>query len=181
LDCDPDHHPEGRTCVESRFLNVILESGTGPYFDGVSFHAYDFYTGPGTYGNADWNSTSSTTGPVSIAKAKYLRQVLSTYGYGQKYLVNTETAIFWGDNVIDPPCTATQPVLDSIEETKAYYVVQSYAVAVAESWKANVWYSAFGVRCSGLLNNDLSPKEAYYAYQFTQQKLAIVHLKRYAK
>jgi hypothetical protein len=100
-----------------------------------------------------------------------LKEVLSSYGYGQKYLINTESAVFWGPNVIDPPCAASQAELPLIEETKVDYIVQSYAVAVAEGWKANIWYSAFGVRCSGLLNSDLSPKASYYAYQFTQQNL----------
>jgi hypothetical protein len=171
LDCDPEHPPEGRTCVESKFLNGIMASGAGPYFDGVSFHAYDFYTGTNTYENTNWNSSSSTTGPVSIAKARYLKEVLSSYGYGQKYLVNTESAVFWGPNVMEPLCAAPDDLVPSIEETKVNYVVQSYAVAVAQGWKANIWYSAFGVRCSGLLNSNLSPKPAYYAFQFTQQEL----------
>jgi hypothetical protein len=169
LDCNPDNPPEGKNCLPSRFLNGILESGAGPFFDGVSFHAYDFYIGEGTYENRDWNSSSSTTGPVSIAKTNYLRSVLSAYGYGEKYLINSETALFWGPNVIYPPCDPTAPL--AIEATKVNYVVQSYAVAVTEGWKANIWYSAFGVRCSGLLNFDLSPKAGYYAYKFAQHKL----------
>ena len=58
-----------------------------------------------------------------------------------------------------------------VEVTVVDYVVQSYAAAVAEGWRANVWYSALGVRCSGLLDGSLNPKAAYYAYQFTAQKL----------
>jgi hypothetical protein len=172
LDCDPEHPPEGKNCLPSRFLNGVLESGAGPYFDGVAFHAYDYYYGEGVYGNGNWNTSSSTTGPVSITKANYIRRVLSDYGYGEKYLINTETALFWGPNVMNPPCEATVEELPSIELTMVNYVIQSYAVAVAEGWKANIWYSAFGVRCSGLLNSDLSPKAGYYAYQFAEQKLS---------
>jgi hypothetical protein len=171
LDCDPINPPEGRTCVESKFLKGILESGAGPNFDGVSFHAYDFYYSEGTYGNMNWNSSSSTTGPVSIAKARYLDNLLGSYGYGQKYLVSTETAVFWGPNVMDPPCSAPSDIIQDIEMTKVYYVIHSYAVALAEGWKANVWYSAFGVRCSGLLNDDLSWKDGLYAYQFAEHKI----------
>jgi hypothetical protein len=171
LDCDPDNPPEGMNCLPSRFLEGILESGAGPHFDGVSFHAYDYYTGKGTYGNGNWNSYSNTTGPVSITKARFLKDVLSSYGYGQKYLMNTETAVFAGPNVMDPPCGAPEVKIPDIEGTKVYYVIHSYAVAVAEGLKANVWYSAFGVRCSGLLDSDLSPKAGYYAYQFAQDKL----------
>jgi hypothetical protein len=134
-----------------------------------SFHAYDFYYGKGTYGNVNWHSSSSTTGPVSIAKANYLRGLLSQYGFSQKYLMNTETAVFYGPNVYNPPCDPIAP--PDVEVTKVYYVIQSYAVAVAEDLKANIWYAALGGRCAALLNADLSPKPAYYAYQFAQQKL----------
>ena len=171
LDCDPVNPPEGRNCLPSKFIRGILASGGGPYFDGVAFHAYDFYYGEGVYANPNWHSSSSTTGPVSIAKASYLRSVLTEYGYEDKYLLNTETAVFYGPNVMDPPCQATEDVIPSIEVTKVNYVIHTYAVAVAEGWKANIWYSAFGVRCSGLLNSDLTPKDAYYAYQFAQEKL----------
>jgi hypothetical protein len=169
LDCDPNNPPEGKDCLPSRFLEGILADGAGPYFDGVSFHAYDFYTAEWTYENPNWNSSSSTTGPVSIAKANYLKELLARYGYPEKYLMDTETALFWGPNVMDPPCDPTAP--PDIEATKANYVIQSYAVAVAAGWKASIWYSMFGVRCSGFLNIDSSPKAAYHAYQFAEQKL----------
>lgn len=169
LDCDLNHPPAEKDCLPARFLEGILESGAGPDFDGVSFHAYDFYTGEGTYGNPNWNSSSGTTGPVSIAKANYLEALLARYGYTGKYLVNTETALFWGPNVMDPPCGPAAP--PDIEAMKVNYVVESYAAAVAVGLKANIWYSMFGVRCSGLLNLDLQPIPAYYAYQFAEQKL----------
>jgi hypothetical protein len=172
LDCDPQNPPVGKDCVSSKFLEGILASGAGPYFDGVSFHAYDFFTGKGSYANDNWHSSSSVTGPASIAKTRFLKDVLAEYGYGQKFLVSTETAVFWGPNVMDPPCGASSAIVPDIEVTKVDYVIQSYAVAVAEGWKANVWYSAFGVRCSGLLNIDLTPKPAFFAYQFASQKLS---------
>lgn len=172
LDCDPIDRPPDKDCLPSKFLEGILAGGAGRDFDGVSFHAYDFYVGKGTYENANWHSSSSTTGPVSIAKANYLKSVLSSYGYSDKYLMNTETAVFWGANVLTPPCLAPDSDQPNIEVTKVNYVVESYAVAVAEGWKANIWYSAFGVRCSGLLNADLTPKNSYYAFLFTRQKLS---------
>jgi len=178
LDCDPNNPPEGKECRSARFLNGIMESGAGPYFDGVSFHSYDYYTGEATYENGNWQSKSSTTGPASIAKARFLRSVLSDYGYGQKFLMNTETAVFWGPNLMDPPCSAPIEEVTNIEAAKVDYVIQSFAVAVAEGWKANVWYSAFGVRCSGLLNSDMSPKAGYYAFQLASQKLGEAQFSR---
>ncbi len=165
LDCDPVI----QNCHSSKFFEGILKSSAGAYFDGVSFHAYDYYNGTGTYFNPNWNSTSSTTGPVLIAKANYLRGLLSQYGFIEKYLMNTETAVFYGDNVDYPRCDPNAPA--DIEVTKVNYLVQSYATAVAERLKANIWYAALGGRCAALLNDDLSPKPAYYAYQFAQQNL----------
>ncbi|HEX9090337.1 MAG TPA: hypothetical protein VF831_02555, partial [Anaerolineales bacterium] len=57
LDCNPDPNfpqPPPKDCTPSKFLKGILESGAGPYFEGVSFHAYDYYSGTGTYWNPNW-------------------------------------------------------------------------------------------------------------------------------
>jgi len=171
LDCDPNSPPPNRTCVESQFLRGILENGAGNYFDGVAFHGYDYYYGMGTYGNSNWNSSSTTTGPVSIAKAHYLQALLDEYGQAHKYLANTEAGIFYGPYPSDPSILCAEDAPPDVELTKAYYVVQSYTVAAAEGWISNIWYSAFGIRCSGLIEKDLTPLPAYHAYQFTQQKL----------
>ncbi|HEX9090336.1 MAG TPA: hypothetical protein VF831_02550, partial [Anaerolineales bacterium] len=163
--------PPPKDCTPSKFLKGILESGAGPYFDGVSFHAYDYTTGTGTgkYGNLNWQSMSDTTGPVLIAKTNYLRALLAQYGFSQKYLLNTETAVFWGPNQDDPPCALNAPA--DVELTKVYYVIQTYAAAIAEGLKANIWYAPLGGRCAALLNPDLSPKPAYNAYEFALQEL----------
>jgi len=60
----------------------------------------------------------------------------------------------------------------TFELTKAYYVVQSYAAAIAEDLTANIWYSAFGWRNSGLLRPDGTPLSAYTAYRFARSQLA---------
>jgi hypothetical protein len=170
LDCDPNNPPSGKDCLSSKFLKGILASGAGPFFDGVSFHAYDYYTGTGTYDNPNWQSSSQTSGPVLIAKAKYIRGLLGEYGFSEKYLMNTEMAVFYGPNQTYPLCDPTAP--PDVEVTKVYYMIHSYAAAVAEGLKANIWYAALGGRCAALLNADLSPKPAYYAYQFAQNKLS---------
>lgn len=169
LDCDPENPPSGKDCTPSNFLAGILESGAGNYFDGVSFHAYDYFVGLGTYGFENWASSSSTTGPSTIVKGRYIKEILTHYGFGDKYLYNTETAVFYGPNVSTPPCAADAPA--TVEETKVYHLIHSYASAIAEGYKTNIWYSAVGVRCSGLLNSDLSTKPAYQAYKFAYQKL----------
>lgn len=170
LACDPIHPLLGRDCTSSRFLNGILAAGGGPFFEGVSFHAYDYFdTGSDLYSNADWNSSASTTGPVAIAKADYLRGVLAQYGYSNKYLINTETALFHGPNVMTPVCMANPPA--DLASANAYYLVQAYSVAIAEGFAGSVWYSSFGVRCSGLFDTNLNPKPAFNAYSYMASKL----------
>jgi hypothetical protein len=177
LDCDPTSPPANMNCLSSKFLEGILMSGAGSDFDGVSFHAYDYYTGEGMYSNPNWHSSWNTTGPVSIAKANYLKTLLTNFGQGQKFLMATETALFYGPNVMVPPCQAPAP--EGLEVTKAYYLVESYATTIANGWIANIWYSAFGVRCSGLLSYpDMQPMPAYYSYQFAAQKLIGAHYLR---
>ena len=169
LDCDPRGTPS--VCASltpahndkpPKFLEGILLGGGGPYFDGVSFHAYDVYWGAlGQYKIPNWNTAWNTTGPTVIAKAGFVKSVLGTYGFPAKFLMNTETALLCGS------CSGDA----TYETSKAYYVVQVYAAALAQGLRANVWYSVLGWENSGLLNPDLSPRPAYKAFQFGQSEL----------
>jgi hypothetical protein len=153
--------------VQPKFLEGILRNNGGPYFDGVSFHAYDAYQGAlGQYNNPNWSSAWNTTGPVSIAKAQFIQSVLSLYSVTGKFLMNTENALICGATGDEPACQT-----DISTETKAYYVVQSYAAAIAQGLRADIWYSVLGWRNSGLLNPDLSPRPAYTAFQFARSEL----------
>jgi len=172
LDCDPDDPPENqngelRDCTSSKFLEGILENGGGDYFDGVSFHAYDYYYGSlGYYGNANWHSSWNSTGPVLSAKTKYLRDLLERYGYADKQLLNTEVALICGSTGNEDFCKTQE-----FEKTKANYVVQAYSIAIAENLQANVWYSLNGWRRSGLVQrNELTPYPAYTAFQFATER-----------
>jgi hypothetical protein len=169
LDCDPRGSPS--VCASltpphdekpPKFLEGILLGGGGPYFDGVSFHAYDVYWGAlGQYKIPNWNTAWNTTGPTVIAKAGFVKSVLTAKGFSGKILMNTETGILCGS------CSN-----DAIyETTKAYYVAQAYAAALAQGLRANVWYSVLGWENSGLLNPDLSPRPAYTAFQFSRSEL----------
>ena len=176
LDCDPrpgagctatGHDPKPAKFLEGVLRHNGLNDG-GNYFDGVSFHAYDFYQGQiGQYGIPTWQSAWNTTGPVLVIKVAYLRNLLTQYGWPDKFLVNTETALLCGRSGEEPPCQA-----DDFANTKAYYLAQSYVTALAEGLRANVWYSLFGWRASGLLNpGNQSPLPAFEAYRFSAQKL----------
>lgn len=160
LDCDPVNPPDGKNCTPSKFLEGILVNGGGPYFDGVSFHAYDTnHSWLGGYFNPNWSSAEDTTGPSLIAKADYLQSVLADNSVNGKYLMNTEAALL---------CLNGDPAL--CETTKAYYVVHSYVTALKENLKANLWYFWLE-RNSELFETDLTPLPAYTTYTFARKQL----------
>ncbi len=160
MDCDPQ-----RVCpnvASAMFLDGILVNGGGDYFDGISFHAYDYYYGAlGQYGNSNWQTAWNTTGPVGMVKASYIRSVLNSYNVTGKYLLNTEVAV-----VCDVGCD------NDFQATKANYLAESYAAAFASDLTANLWFSTLAVyRNTDLFDSNLTPYPAYYAYQFGQSEL----------
>ena len=203
LDCDPRGSPSICTTVghddrTPKFLEGILRNNGGAYFDGVGFHVYDYYNGAlGQYSLWTWNSAWNTTGSATIAKARFIKEVLGAYNISDKFIMNTETAIVCGgfeDPPGQPPCESepTSP----FEQTKAYYLAQVYAAAIAEGLRANIWYSVLGWRNSGMFSSDLTlplktfasefsptaqnsglltssgtPRPAYYAYLFSRSEL----------
>ncbi len=80
-DCDPRPGASceivGKPPSHCKFLEGILHNGGGPFFDGVSFHSYDYYKANGDqnclYCNPNWLSSWNTTGPVVALKAQYIR------------------------------------------------------------------------------------------------------------
>jgi len=173
LDCDPRPGAGCETLAKDskppKFLEGILRNNGGSYFDGVSFHAYDYYYGEygvtnptGKYGHPGWQTAWNTSGPVSITKAEFVKSVLSAYSVSGKFLMNTETGVICNTCSNDPV----------FETTKAYYVPQTYASGIALGLRANLWYSVMGWRNSGLLNPDLSLRPAYTAFKFAQSELS---------
>ena len=175
LDCDPRNPPETppasgqyKDCSPSRFLEGVLLNGGGDSFDGVSFHAYDYYLGAaGQYGNPNWRYALNTTGPVTTIKADYIRELLSQYGVTGKFLMNTENALICGRDGNEPVCQT-----DDFHYTKANYLVRSFAASFASGLDANIWFNLGGWRASGLVNpNNLEPLLAYKAYDFLTHEL----------
>ena len=164
LDCDPRNPPNGKNCTPAKFLEGILKAGAANFFDGVSFHAYDFSSlteALGYYSNSSWASAWNTTGPVVTAKARFIKEVLNANGALNKILINTETALI---------CYACTGKGDAFEESKAYYVPEAYAAAMAEGLRAQVWYSWQGWNNSGL--NDPAYPKALQAYTVATRKLS---------
>ena len=194
LDCDPRGSPSACATLHPtnpyadrppKFLEGILyhngANDGGNYFDGISFHDYDYYglDTLGLYANSNWQSVSNTNyparsyGPVLVAKAQYIRSLLSQYGVTGKFLMNTEVALICGDYGGYQCSTAA-----NFETTKAYYVAQAYAAAIAQDLRANLWYSAEGWRMSELLDANLNMLPAYYAFQFASSELQDVSFVR---
>lgn len=179
MDCEPancDQLPGGGTT--SDFLaGALYRHGAndgGNYFDGISFHAYDYRSiyGPlGAYGNLNWDSVYNTTGPVSIAKARFLRQVLANNGVSGKFLMNTESALICQPDNAGVGCESDDNSL--YEQSKAHYLAQAFAAAVAEDFRANFWFTAVtGWRHSELINGDLTPRPAYTAFKVAREQIS---------
>jgi len=166
LDCDPVNPPEGKDCSPSLFMEGILRSGGGNFFDGISFHAYDYYSGSLQYGNSNWKSNSISTGPVVSAKARYLRSLLAAYEHPEKFIMNTEAGLICGFPDGSPECKSAE-----YEQTKVIYIAEVYAAALAEKLRANIWYSLTGWRGTGLINDRGEKLPAFQAFQTSARQL----------
>lgn len=160
LDCDPLRPGicEGKP---ARFLEGILRNDGGYYFDGIGFHAYEYYNYDlGSYVNKGWGTFKAV--PTIKAKAQFIRTLLDQYGKSDKYLINTETAIVVYSDTCNEEC----------ELTKAYYMPQLFSTAMALGLRGSLWYSVK----SGWQHNDLfslqnEPLPAYQAYLVAWERM----------
>ncbi len=181
MDCDADNIALCTSSADSvvnlsiaRFFEGALADGAGPDFDGVSFHGYDYslfegnppVSALGQYSNLNRGTSWDTTGPVSLAKAAYLREVLARYGVTGKYLMNTELALLCGRTGMEAACTNPDH-----ESTVSAYIVQGMAEGKADGLTAMIWFSVAGWRGSGLLDSSLNPLPPYSAYQVARSML----------
>jgi hypothetical protein len=162
LDSNPNDLPSGNYPFPNfgKYLEGILRAGGGPYFDGVSFHAYDFYDNAsntlGVYRSPSWKTAWNTTGPVLIAKANFIKGVLNQFGVSGKFLINTEVGMI---------CYKCASIPSNYEMSKVYYMPQAYAAALAVGLIGNVWYSYEGWFGSQLV------EPSYTAYKTAVAKL----------
>ncbi len=179
MDCDPNLVSG---CTSTKFINGVLASGGAQYFHGIAFHAYDYWMGTsagdtaaqGKYNNPNWPGSSwDGKGPVLVSKAKYLKNLLASYGASSKLVLNTENALVWGDFSY-----YSDPFPAPLERTKEAYIVQAYVNALYQGLHANVWYDMTGtwLRNNGLIKLDAvgrfdPSKDAYLAYQTIADKL----------
>jgi hypothetical protein len=172
LDCDPRNPPETsagsgvlKDCTPARFLDGILENDGAAYFDGISFHAYDYYSfKEGKYSNGNWHSRSTVNGVVSIPKAGYLQERLIAYGITDKYLLNTESGLICGSSGKEEGCLS-----EAFARTKAAYIVHTNMAAFSLGLRVNIWYSLMGWRGSELVTDTYQSLPAYEAFRVNNQ------------
>jgi hypothetical protein len=130
------------------FVDDVLSHCTGPCFDVMNFHYYPYYRGR-------WEPY----GKDVIGKTRFFESKLDQYGL-ERPLVCTETtwpsASTWGS-----------------EALQSRYVAVVYARSLAAGLKLMNWYAWIDADSSlpGLLDNNLEPKPAYYAYQTLTEQL----------
>ena len=146
-------------------MEGILFQGGGDYFDGVSFHGYDYYMRD-HFGSGNWLSEDAPNGPVFVAKARFLNSLLQQYKVPQKYLMLTEAALLCGSIGTEPQCST--PLFEKIKRT---YIIQSLVYSRANELQAQVWYSLEGWRASGL-KQGRSLLPAYPTFQFMANFIA---------
>lgn len=172
MDCDPVNPPidpktgSKKDCTSSKYLEGILADGGAPYFDIVSYHAYDYYQGGGHYDNYNWHSAWNSSGPNLINKTKYIKNLLSSKGVSGKGLFCTEIAL-----LCDGTCG------DDFEQTKANYVAQSYTASAVYGLQASTYYTLVNAwRNSGLVSSDLTQDyPSFTAAKFARQMLSTAH------
>jgi len=145
------------------FLEGIFISGAAPYFDIVPYHYYpsygwqtvrDFDIKPPVW--AGW-------GGGTVGKARYLRQMMESYGVSKPVFLN-ETA-FGCPNDFSVYEWCINPSEDYYD-LEANYIIRSGTRAFNENIMGYIWYTMNGPgwRSAGLLDSTQSPRPVYRAY-----------------
>lgn len=178
MDQNPDVSglPRNQATQTHFFEGILISAGKNSY-DGVSFHAYDYYApqGGGVYfQNANWGTSNAVIGSSQIAKAAYLRRELARADVTGKYLLNTEVGLLCKDcaNPVTDPAR-----YEGFERAKAYYAAEALAAAVYEGFVGVMWFTMIErndgplYSNSGLVKSDLTPLPGYYAFQYASGQL----------
>jgi hypothetical protein len=142
------------------FLDDVLAAGGGNYFDVMNFHAYPHFA-------FNW----ATQGPGLLEKTDAIRDILTTYGVGDKPMMITEAG--WHSN--NPPNSPSSP------EIQARYVVELFTQSLAADVDVMIWWMLHDpggfYSENGLVTDDATPqpKLAYYAYGTAVDELSTAH------
>jgi hypothetical protein len=130
------------------FVDDVLSSCTGPCFDVMNFHYFPYF-------RFRWEPY----GRDVIGKAEYLRSKMADYGFDRPVMCTEATwynATDWGS-----------------ESLQTRYVIAVYARGMAADLIVTSWFAWKDVDSGlpGLLDAQLQPKPAYYAYQTLTDQL----------
>jgi hypothetical protein len=180
LGCKQGESTIGCDHSEKYLEGMLYHNGArdgGNYFDLLNLHSYDHYYGDGVYRNAAWGSNLGNhmdDGPTFVKKLRFLRETLNAYGFGNKEIIITETALLCGSTGDEYYCQT-----EAFENTKANYLAESFALTLAEGIRTNIWYAVTSTwRGSNLLDDNLNPLPAYYAFDFAEDTLNNALFKR---
>jgi hypothetical protein len=143
-----------------RFLEGILVAGAAPHLDIVAYHVYPWYLGEAAdvdLSAAHWASWGGAT----LGKARFLRQVMSSFGVSKPLLLN-ETGLGCPEWL--PLCV---PPTAAFFQAQADYVGRTFARGRSEDVTGFIWYTLNGPgwRNTGLLDEYGVPRPVYWAYQ----------------
>jgi len=136
------------------FLDQVLINDGDLYFDLMNFHYYPAF-------RQAWDPY----GPDIVGKATFLRQKLADYGVN-KPLICTETSM-WSDQAHG-----------GSDELQSRYVAQVFPRSLAVDLVSTIWFTLtddddpYDWKYGLLIEPDLSPKPAYFAYKTMSTQLS---------
>jgi hypothetical protein len=138
------------------FLDGVLDSDGGKYFDIMNIHTYPTF-------NLVW----AKSGPGLLEKVQAVREILTKYNHGSKPMIITEAG--WHSDV--------RPGWPSTPKLQSEYVVKLFTQSIAADVEIMIWWVFYDPGDhnfdNGLVTNGEPPqrKESYYTFQTTVTKL----------
>ncbi len=166
MDCDPTNPPVGKDCKSSKFLEGILVTGGGAYFDMVNYHGYTPYSIDSFNRALYYEETHSgwaARGGVVLGKLSFIRELMSTYGTNKPVML-TEASLI---------CSECSPPPNRFFNEQADYVIWLFTRAWAAGIHGVTWFTFDGPgwRYGGLLDENQQPRKSYDALNFMTQML----------
>jgi hypothetical protein len=146
------------------FLDRVLQSGAGPYFDVFNYHVYPAF---------GWGENG---GIGLYEKSNFLRQKLAGYGLFKPMII---TEAGWHSNSV------SSGELPSSPDLQARYVVTLFTQSIAADVDVMIWWMLHDAGApyplhNGLIVNDATGtrKKSFYVYQHTVEQLSTTHYVR---
>lgn len=142
------------------FLDDVLASAGGQYWDIMNFHFYPAFKN-------NWTNV----GPGLLEKTSFIRSKLNSYGYNQPIII-TESG--WHNNDDHNP--------QSDDETQISYVVELFTQSYAANVKVMIWWLLNDINNypydNGLVEIDTTFKPSFFTYQNIVSELSTAHFNR---